>query len=434
MSSFCDEVSFVVSSGKGGNGCISFRREKFIPKGGPDGGDGGNGGHVIFQANENLNTLSHLRGRKSYKAEDGEKGHGQNRHGKNGESRIIEVPIGTLIFHENVLQKDLSKHGEQYTIVRGGRGGYGNAHFVSATRRAPDFAEYGDISEEKEMHLELKLIADVGIIGIPSAGKSTLISVISNAKPKIADYPFTTLIPNLGVCDHKGYSFLVSDIPGLIEGASEGKGLGHEFLKHIERCALLLHVLDGSHLDHIVEEYNIIRKELERYSPTLGEKKELILVNKTDIIDPELLDLLEEKLLAETSIQKHDLFFISGASRQGINDMLDELIPLVKAHKEEENKKAHEMQIEEATRVYLPLEEDESRWRLEEDEEGALHVRGARIEQIVRMSDLSNIGAEERVYDVLEKRGVMGALAKKGLFEGDPFYISGKRLEFRETL
>jgi len=432
MSSFCDEVSFSVHSGKGGNGCISFRKEKYIPKGGPDGGDGGWGGHVIFKANSNLNTLSHLRGRKNYNAGDGEKGHGKNMHGKNGESRIIEVPLGTLIYVEDTLIRDISAHDEEFIIVRGGRGGFGNAHFASATRRAPDFAELGDIPETKDVHLELKLIADAGIIGIPSAGKSTLISVISNAKPKIADYPFTTLIPNLGVCDHKEYSFLVSDIPGLIEGASEGKGLGHEFLKHIERCALLVHVLDGSHLDKIVEEYRIIRNELRAYSSTLGEKKEILVVNKIDVLDEDLVGLLKEKLLEELGITDKEVFFISGVTHQGLTPLLDRLVLLIKEHRA--SLPVEEIHEDLEVQRHAPLEEDEWRWWIERDEDDRVIVRGTRIEQIARMSDLSSIGAEERMYDVLEKKNIMNALGKEKLYEGDPFYVAGKRMEYREAM
>ncbi|MFN7160596.1 MAG: GTPase ObgE [Candidatus Gracilibacteria bacterium] len=432
MASFCDEVSLTVSSGKGGDGSISFRREKFIPKGGPDGGDGGRGGDIIFRANPNLNTLSHIRGRKFYTAENGERGHGKKMHGKDGEHYIIDVPVGTLIQTQEDMEliKDLSTPWEEYVAARGGRGGYGNAHFATATRRAPDFAEIGDIPETHEFHLELKLIADVGIIGIPSAGKSTLISVISNARPKIADYPFTTLIPNLGVCDHKGYSFLVSDIPGLIEGASEGKGLGHEFLKHIERCALLLHVLDGSHLDKIVEEYKIIQNELHTYSENLSEKKQFIVVNKIDVLDKDLESLLLEKLLAETKLKKKEIFFISAASHQGLESLLNALVPLIKEHKSQQE----ELVAPEEVLTIKPLEEDDQRWWLDKDAEGKLHIYGKRVEQIARMSDLSNIGAQERMYDVLEKKNIMNALGKTGLFEGDPFYIAGKRMEYRETL
>lgn len=433
MASFCDEVSLAVSSGKGGDGALSFRREKFIPKGGPDGGDGGRGGDIIFRANPNLNTLSHIRGRKFYTAENGEKGHGQKMHGKDGEAYIIDVPVGTLIQtqEDSELLRDLSEPWEEYIAARGGRGGYGNAHFTTATRRAPDFAEMGDIPETMELHLELKLIADVGIIGIPSAGKSTLISVISNARPKIADYPFTTLIPNLGVCDHKGYSFLVSDIPGLIEGASEGKGLGHEFLKHIERCALLVHVLDGSHLDHIVSEYQIIQKELNTYSTELGKKKQLVVVNKIDVLDKDLEGLLLEKLTAETKLKKKEIFFISAASHQGLEKLLDALVPMIKAHKAQQE----EIQAPKEEIITLrPLEEDDQRWWIEKDEEQRIHVRGKRIEQIARMSNLDNIGAQERLYDVLDKKNIMSGLSREGLFEGDPFYISGKRMEYRESI
>ena len=257
---FCDELKIKVVAGKGGDGCVSFRREKFVPKGGPDGGDGGNGGNIIIKVNPHLNTLSNLANKKIYKADQGVRGKRKNMHGKSAQNLILEVPKGTIILNEDKSEMlaDLNKEGELLTIAKGGKGGMGNARFVSSTHQIPRFAETGEPGEEKEVILELKLVADVGLIGLPSAGKSTLISVISNARPKIAAYHFTTLVPNLGVVSMGGNnSFVVADIPGLIEGASQGKGLGHQFLKHIARTKLLVHIVDGF-IPDTEENYKVI--------------------------------------------------------------------------------------------------------------------------------------------------------------------------------
>src|SRR3989344_1493775 len=287
---FLDEATIAVHGGNGGRGCVSWRREKFEPMGGPDGGTGGKGGNVIIMADENTDTLSDFASRKKFEALKGRFGSGSNRNGKAGEDMVLLVPPGTLVYEisekgDRHLIADLAEHGDQITVAGGGRGGFGNAHFKSSTRQSPDFAELGEPGEKKMIKLELKLVADIGIIGYPSVGKSTLISVVSSARPKIADYPFTTLIPNLGVVNVADRSFIICDVPGLIEGASEGKGLGHEFLNHIERCGILLHVLDVSRgdADQLIKDYKAIRKELESHSPTLAKKRELVILNKIDL-------------------------------------------------------------------------------------------------------------------------------------------------------
>lgn len=427
---FCDEVHIEVTSGRGGNGAMSFRREKYIPKGGPDGGDGGKGGDVIFKVNTNLNTLYNLKGKKVFKAPVGGHGMGNNMHGKNAEDLIIEVPQGTLVFDEeqNVLLADLEEEAQEYIVCRGGRGGYGNAHFVSSVRKTPRFAEIGDINETKMIKLELKLIADVGIIGFPSVGKSTLISVISNAKPKIADYHFTTLVPNLGVAHHKGENIVVSDIPGLIEGASEGKGLGFQFLKHIERCRMLVHVIDATELDHATEKYDAIRKELENYSSTLSSLPEVIALNKTDLIDEEILGMVKDSLEKHTG---EKIFPISSATRQGLSSLLDHLIAKLAQIPKQHVKEAEN---EEQIVVIKPLEEDPNKWWIEENHKHKLVVRGARIEQIARMTDTANMEALERIFDVLHKWHISNALEKKDLHEGDPFYIGDIELKYMEKL
>ncbi|MDC1175111.1 GTPase ObgE [Bacteriovoracaceae bacterium] len=290
---FIDEVSIIIESGKGGDGCSGFRREKYVPMGGPDGGDGGDGGNVYIQANEGLNTLVTFRGKKHYKAEKGEAGMGRQMHGKYGEDLVVQVPVGTIVRNSETgdVMADLTEHGQKVLVAEGGRGGLGNMNFKTSTNQAPSKATEGKEGEYYEVDLELKLIADLALIGLPNAGKSTLISVISAAKPKIADYPFTTLEPNLGVVKiDDETSFVVADIPGLIEDASEGKGLGIKFLKHIERTKAFVHLVDVSWcLDEFeaFEQYVIIRQELEKYNKELLNKKELICLTKVDAMTEE---------------------------------------------------------------------------------------------------------------------------------------------------
>ncbi|MDY7033466.1 MAG: GTPase ObgE [Thermodesulfobacteriota bacterium] len=286
---FIDEVKIFVKSGDGGRGCVSFRREKFVPKGGADGGDGGKGGDVILVANDRLSTLLDLRYQQYYSAKRGEHGRGKNQHAKNSPDLMIPVPVGTIVKNENdVVIKDLACNGESITVVKGGKGGRGNNRFVKSTNRAPYYAEDGQKGEEKWLKLELKLLADVGIIGLPNTGKSTLISKISAAKPKIADYPFTTLTPTLGVVGYEDYnSFVVADIPGLIEGAHQGTGLGIRFLRHIERTSLLIHLIDISKTNQRdpIDDFNTINNELALYSSSLAEKPQIVAINKMDLAE-----------------------------------------------------------------------------------------------------------------------------------------------------
>lgn len=285
---FIDEVKIRVIAGDGGRGCISFRREKFIPRGGPNGGNGGKGGDVIALADPQLTTLLDLRYQKQYKAGRGEHGLGKDQHGKTGDDRIIKVPVGTLIRDAGTgeLIGDLKEAGQQVIVAAGGRGGKGNAHFVSSTNRSPRFAQPGEPGGDKELEIELRLLADVGIIGLPNAGKSTLIAAISAVRPKIADYPFTTLVPNLGVVGYgEGKSFVVADIPGLIEGAHEGHGLGDKFLRHVTRTSVLIHLLDASNIDEKdpLAEWKTVNRELELFDPELGEKSQIVVANKIDL-------------------------------------------------------------------------------------------------------------------------------------------------------
>lgn len=298
---FIDRVKIRVKAGDGGNGVTAFRREKFVPRGGPSGGDGGIGGDVWMEADESLNTLLHLRYNPEHKAERGRHGEGSNRHGKDGAHTIVKVPVGTQVFdvESGDLLFDFTETGQRFRAAKGGKGGWGNQHFATPTRRAPKFHYTGRPGDEKELQLELKLIADVGLVGFPNAGKSTLISVISAAKPKIADYPFTTLEPNLGVVDLGDFkTFVVADIPGLIEGASEGAGLGDRFLRHVERTKLMLHLVDVSSISgrDPVEDYEIINRELANYNEDLAARPQIVVATKLDALDePERLESLRER-------------------------------------------------------------------------------------------------------------------------------------------
>ncbi|MCM2278773.1 MAG: GTPase ObgE [Oligoflexia bacterium] len=345
---FIDEAIIRVSGGHGGPGCVSFRRETFAPRGGPDGGDGGDGGSVSFQATHQLGTLQDFRFKRVYDAPAGMHGSGSNKAGRDGEDIVIPVPVGTVIRDaaSGELLVDFVKDGQTWVACKGGRGGKGNAHFVSSTHQAPKFAQPGEVGEARELKLELKLLADVGIIGFPNAGKSTLISRISHARPKIADYPFTTLTPNLGVVQMPDLkTFVVADIPGLVEGAHRGLGLGHKFLKHIERTGLFLHVLDGTKLledatrpdadldetiEHLIERYQIIRRELGLFNEKLLHKPEILVINKVDLLesDPQLVEkarlALRNRIASIRGDHPHgqEPFVISAVSGKGIQELL----------------------------------------------------------------------------------------------------------------
>lgn len=322
---FLDRVKIRIKAGDGGNGVTAFRREKFIPRGGPSGGDGGVGGSVWLEASEGLNTLLHLRYNPEHKAERGHHGEGSNRSGKDGADHIVSVPVGTQVFdaESNELLFDFTEPGQRYRAAKGGKGGWGNSHFATATRQAPKYHYDGCPGQERELQLELKLIADVGLVGFPNAGKSTLISVISAAKPKIADYPFTTLEPNLGVVDMGDFrTFVVADIPGLIEGASEGAGLGDRFLRHVERTKLILHLVDVSSLSgrDPVSDYEIINSELSKYNQDLGRRPQIVVATKVDALDePERLDALKKRAKKD----RKPFFEISSVTNLGVKELVN---------------------------------------------------------------------------------------------------------------
>lgn len=318
-SNFIDYIKFFGTSGAGGAGSVHFRREKFVPKGGPDGGDGGRGGHIILRTNSQLWTLLHLKYRKHIKADQGKPGEGGNRHGADGADVVLEVPSGTIARDADTGEKllEMLEDGEEKILIAGGRGGQGNSHYKSATNQAPRYAQPGEEATEKAIILELKLLADVGLVGFPNAGKSTLLSVISAAKPEIADYPFTTLVPNLGVVPYRDYkSFVVADIPGIIEGAAEGRGLGTRFLRHIERNSILLFLVPAD-ADNIKKEYDILLKELEHHNPELLDKDRILAVSKSDMLDEELITEIQETLPDIPSI------FISSITQYGLTELKD---------------------------------------------------------------------------------------------------------------
>lgn len=326
---FIDETKIYIKAGDGGNGGVSFRREKYIDRGGPDGGDGGRGGSIIFKSNSHLNTLIQFRFKRHFKAENGEQGKGYNKTGKSRDPLILEVPVGTQIFSEdgNLLIYDFVKDQEEFEILKGGKGGLGNAHFKSSTNQSPRKRTEGEIGGEMDIALKMKLLSDAGLVGLPNVGKSTFLSVSTSAKPKIADYHFTTLKPGLGVVYISDEEFVLADIPGLIEGAHEGSGLGDRFLKHIERCGVLIHVIDATHED-VVADYKTIRKELESYSPLLKDKYEILCINKIDSV---LKEELDEKIQILEKLTKKKIYPISGYTKTGIDLVLKKTLEAVKA-------------------------------------------------------------------------------------------------------
>ncbi|NTU69442.1 GTPase ObgE [bacterium] len=407
---FYDEATIKVKAGDGGNGSSSFRSEKYRAMGGPDGGDGGKGGSVYFKVNPEINTLASFNSVKFYEAPFGINGGKNDRHGSNGEDLFLEVPKGTIVYDKetNEMLFDLTKSDEEIMIAKGGRGGRGNAHFKSSTNQAPKISELGEPGEEREIRFELKLVADVSIIGIPSSGKSTLISVISNARPKIADYPFTTLIPNLGVVVVDNFSFVVVDVPGLIKDAYKGKGLGDAFLRHIERSRMIVHLVDITSKDP-VEDYKVIRNELKKYKSELSKKQEIIAINKIDVLgdDKELLDDVVGKI---EKVSKKKVYPISAAAKIGINELLyrikDELKKLPKQEEETE-----------VIKVFKPQERLMQNFSIEKKGEYFI-VTGKRIE---RFASQTNPNSEEgivRLLKVIDSVKLTKVLEEKGIKEG----------------
>lgn len=419
---FVDNAVVRVVAGRGGNGAMSFRHEKFIDKGGPDGGDGGRGGNVVFEASDNVNTLADFRMRQELKAQDGGSGSKQQKHGANGSDIIVKVPVGTLVFRDDVVVADLTKHSEQVVVARGGDGGFGNAHFKSSTRQAPRVAELGEAGDEFEARLELKLLADVGLVGFPNAGKSTFLSVVSNARPEIADYQFTTLTPNLGVADVDGNSLLVADIPGLIEGASEGKGLGDAFLRHIERTAVILHLIDA-YDDDPARAYKTIRTELKGYSEAVANLPEIVALTKIEGFDEEVLQMQLDSLKQVVPVGT-PLMAISSQAHIGLKEVMRELERIV--HEKRESEKV----VVEDTSGDLPViqlndAEVAAAWTVEKDEANYV-VHGDKIEKFARRTDANDIHALSRLRDIMRKMGITHQLMRRGAKGSSIIIIAGK--------
>ncbi len=417
---FIDTAAVRVKAGDGGNGRVSFRHEKFVDRGGPDGGDGGKGGDIIFVASRNRNTLMDFRYHKELTAERGGDGSKTRKHGKNGADLRVAVPVGTVVYCDEVAIVDLAEDGQEAVIAAGGRGGFGNAHFISSVRQAPKFAEPGGEGEAKELRLELKLIADVGLVGLPNAGKSTFLSVVSNARPEIADYPFTTLTPNLGVAEVPGAgSVLIADIPGLIEGAAEGKGLGDEFLRHVERTAVLLHLVDVTS-DTIVQDYQTIENEVKHYSVDLASRAKIVVLTKTDASLPEFFTDAE-KALRKVTPKTVPIFAISSQSHNGVKQLMYEIIKTVHTERAKAAELAAEVDQASEGLPVLTLKSEEP-WSVEKTPDG-FTVSGHKIEKFATRTDFSNEESLARLRDIMRKMGITHKLARMGAKAGNTVSI-----------
>ena len=424
---FVDVAKVFVKAGRGGDGIVSFRHEIYIDKGGPNGGDGGRGGDVIFKATENLNTLLDFRYKPELKAENGANGGKQNKHGKSGENLIVKVPVGTIVRRNGDIIADLTENNQEVVIAIGGRGGFGNAHFKSSVRQVPRIAELGEPGEEFEAELELKLLADVGLIGFPNAGKSTFLSVISNAKPEIANYEFTTLTPNLGVADVDQDSILIADIPGLIEGASKGKGLGDAFLRHVERTAVLLHLIDA-YSDDIKNSYLTIRNELKSYSEELDIRPEIVAITKIEGLDQDIVDMQIDELKKVVS-SGTKVMAISSMAHKGLKELLRELNKIVKVEREKQKEISITVEDDELPVISLNREELSKAWNVEkvEEEDRTLYiVTGEKIERFAIRTNFDQEEGVDRLRDILKKLGIAQELLKKGAESDSIISISGK--------
>ena len=410
---FVDTAKVFVQAGRGGNGAVSFRHEIYVDKGGPDGGDGGKGGDVIFVATENLNTLVDFRFKPELKAQPGQSGAKRDRHGRSGDPMYVKVPMGTIVKREGLVIADFTEDGQEAVIARGGDGGFGNAHFKSSVRQAPRVAEKGEEGDTFEGELELKLLADVGLVGFPNAGKSTFLSVVSNARPEIADYAFTTLTPNLGVADIDDGSLLIADIPGLIEGASEGKGLGDAFLRHVERTAVLLHLIDA-YTDDIAKAYTTIRNELSTYNTDLEDRPEIIALTKVEGLDEELIEMQlgELKKVAPDS----QVYAVSSQAHTGLKEVLRSLrkeVDTVRAVEAEEIAEDESgLPVISLTSAQVALA-----WTIKKEKHGdgdIFVVRGRKIEKFARRTNFDTHEGLNRLRDIMKKMGITHALNRAG--------------------
>ena len=428
---FVDRAKITIISGKGGNGAVTFRREPYVPEGGPDGGDGGKGGDVIFKADRNLRTLMDFRYKRKYEAENGQDGMKRKKYGRAGQDLVIKVPMGTVVIDEEtgLVMKDLTEDGESFIAAKGGRGGRGNVHFKNSVRQAPNFAEAGGEAKERKIILEMKLIADVGLVGFPNVGKSSLLAVATSAKPKIADYHFTTIDPNLGVVDIDGDSFVMADIAGLIEGASQGLGLGFRFLKHIERTKVLIHVVDvsGSEGRDPKEDFDKINRELEAYSPRILKKPQIVAANKMDMVDEDSEEYRSFKTYVEDKGYK--VFPISAPLHLGVRELLE--AALIELRKAEQNPP------EEADTVLyfdFDTEEKDPDYRKViagyDEEKGVFTITGKQLNKIFRSTNFNDMGSLRYLYKYIEKSGAIDRLRDLGLEEGDIIRIEGYDMEY----
>lgn len=439
---FCDTAKVSLKAGKGGDGAVSFRREIYINKGGPDGGNGGKGGSIIFVADKDTNTLIDFRFNPILTAEDGGNGSGTRSAGRSGKNLIVEVPIGTIVKRDGKIIADLTHDREEAVIAKGGDGGFGNAHFKSSVRQTPIVAEVGEPGEEFEAELELKLLADVGLVGLPNAGKSTFLSIVSNAKPEIADYPFTTLTPNLGVATIDRHDILIADIPGLIEGAAEGRGLGHAFLRHVDRTAVLLHLVDVYNND-AGEAYRIIRNELDKYSD-LKDRPEIVALTKCEGVDNEIIEM-QSQAIREVNPNAY-IYSISAVSKKGVEELLRALWQDIKVAKEKQQKQEQDnatadIIIEDDANTKHQITQDgikgvpvislsshelKNTWTVTRGDDGVFHVTGEKIEKFARRTDMGNYASVNRLRDILKKLGIRAELTNQGATQDSIIEISGK--------
>lgn len=423
---FTDYTKIIIKSGNGGNGAATFRREKYVAAGGPDGGDGGNGGNIYFQVDKDKNTLIDFRYSKKFKARDGENGSGSHCNGKYGEDLYIKVPMGTVIKDAETgkVVADLSEENQTELVLKGGRGGRGNSHFATPTRQAPRFSEDGEKGEEKELILELKLLADVGLLGFPNVGKSTFLSTVTDARPKIANYHFTTINPNLGVVKTKnGDGFVIADIPGIIEGASEGVGLGIEFLRHVERTRLLLHCIDisGQEGRNPVEDYYTINKELAKYSEKLTKRKQILVATKIDSMQDDYNYKELEELAKKENLE---LFKISSVTGEGVEKLIDHVTEILKTLPKEDL-------VEIEDRVVYTLKDKEQEWKAYE-QDGVFYVKGRAVDRLMGRVNIEDNESMYYLQKCLKNMGIENKLKELGVCEGDTVKISDWELEWYE--